>query len=417
MVVNTSTLISVSKIGRQIIIRFPYYGMFLSTLNKTVNNGPMNPTAGVSKNGLNTQLSINEKFWAKQSIAQRTGLMIHELLHICFFHITMRQSFTDFAMFNIAADLEINQYVEPLKDVELPKGALMLKDYGFDPIKDANKGTRFYYEAIRKKLNGGTANKNLKGLYKSLRAGTGTVCDHKLWKDFQDLTESEKRVIDQQIKTQMKASWENIDKSRGEIPNALREVLDEMLKPKKSLFDWKGAIRRFTGGYSAEIYTKKLRRKENKRFPDFPGLKIKHLKNLLCAVDTSGSVSHQEFIDFMKEIDVIRRSGVLVTVCECDAYVDKEKGVYEFKGLKQLKERQVTGGGGTSFDPPIEFLNEKANKFCAIIYLTDGYAPTPVVKPRKPIMWVLSTNGKTVKQCKDEGFPGYIIRIPKEKTN
>ena len=118
----------------------------------------------------------------------------------------------------------------------------------------------------------------------------------------------------------------------------------------------------------------------------------------------------------MREIGCNRKTGVSVTVCECDAYVDKEKGVYEFKGLSSITDRVVTGGGGTSFDPPIEYLNNRANDFCALIYLTDGYAPTPTVKPSKHTMWVLSADGKTVDQCKKEGFPGYIIKVPEEAT-
>ncbi|MCA9375308.1 hypothetical protein KC622_03185, partial [Candidatus Dojkabacteria bacterium] len=215
--------------------------------------------------------------------------------------------------------------------------------------------------------------------------------------------------------TQMKNSWENIDKSRGDIPNAIKGILDEILKPKKAIFDWRGTIRQFTGAYSNDIYTKKLRRKYNKRFEEMPGLKIRNHKSLLCAVDTSGSVSKDEFIEFMREIDVIRRTGVSVIVVECDAYVDKEKGVYKFTGLSNLRDRTVTGGGGTSFDPPIEFLNEEANHYSALIYLTDGYAPCPQVKPRRPLMWVISQGGAAPENLKEQGFPGRIIRIPLEE--
>lgn len=423
----SNILHDIARVARQIIIRQPYYGIFLSTLNRKIDNSEQCPTAGVSKNGLNTQLSVNEAFWAKmkEHPKQKIGIMIHELLHICFFHITQAQSYKDKELFNIAADIEINQYIFELKDVELPKGALTLEFGGFDPKKDAKKGTRFYYEKMRKKLNnkgsgsdsgsGGGIPQGLQDLYDSLKQGNQEVCSHGTWKDFKDLSESEQRVIEDQIKTQMKNSYESVDKTRGTIPNALREMLEELVKPKKSLFNWRAAVRRFTGGHSQETYTKKLRRKFNKRFEDLPGLKIKNKKKLMCAVDTSGSVSHEEFIEFMREIDCIRKTGVGVTVVECDAYVDEDLGVYEFKGLKNLKDRAVTGGGGTSFDPPMEYFNKHMKEFCAMIYLTDGYAPTPKIKIRKPLMWVMSQSGKTPNTAKNDGFPGYIIKIPKEE--
>lgn len=406
----------ISRIGRQIIIRFSYYGMFLSTLNRKIDNTDACPTAGVSKNGLNTQLSVNEGFWEKLNEGNKMFTLLHELLHICFFHITMRNSFRDKLMFNIAADAEINQYLEDLKDVIPIEGRITLQSCGFDPTKEANKGTRYYYEKLMDKKNAGKLPKEIKVLYDKMSEGKPTVCSHGTWKDFEDLSESEQRVIEEQIKTQMKASWENITKNQGDVPNFLKGILEEMLQPKVSVFDWRRAIRQFTGAYSNEIYTKKLRRKYNKRYEESPGLKIKQKKSLLCGADTSGSVSNEEFIEFMREIDVIRRAGVSVTVCECDAYVDKERGVYPFKGLKDLTGRRVTGGGGTSFDPPIKYLNEKANKYSALIYFTDGYASVPKVKSRRPIMWVISRSGKDPEDMKKEGFPGIIIRIPDDRN-
>ena len=50
-----------SKIGKQLMISEPFYGIFMSTLNKVVRKDI--PTAGVSKHNINYQLAINEEFW------------------------------------------------------------------------------------------------------------------------------------------------------------------------------------------------------------------------------------------------------------------------------------------------------------------------------------------------------------------
>lgn len=72
-----------SRIGKKLMFTEMFYALFLLSLNKVVNNSI--PTAGVSKNGINFQLAINEEFWFSLSDDHRTGLLKHELLHIAFF--------------------------------------------------------------------------------------------------------------------------------------------------------------------------------------------------------------------------------------------------------------------------------------------------------------------------------------------
>ena len=52
---------SLSKISKELMLKEPYYGFFLIMLNKVWRKDL--PTAGVSKNGINFQLAINEDFW------------------------------------------------------------------------------------------------------------------------------------------------------------------------------------------------------------------------------------------------------------------------------------------------------------------------------------------------------------------
>ena len=58
-----------------------------------------------------------------------------------------------------------------------------------------------------------------------------------------------------------------------------------------------------------KIYTKKLRRKDNKRYSANPGLKIKHRNHVLVGVDTSGSVSSEELVEFMHELAHMHKTG------------------------------------------------------------------------------------------------------------
>lgn len=408
---SNNVINNISSNSRKILIKFPYYGVFMSSLNRKLTQEI--PTMGVSLNGLNTQLAINPEFYEELGTDEmRQGVLIHEIMHICFFHLTMRNNFSDKILFNIAADLEINQYIDELNDVTLPVDAIRLSSFNLSSL-ESKKGTSYYYDLLKEELEKG--NPELESLYDQMKGGEVVICSHESWEEFSDLGDSERRVIEHQISKQMTDAWNNTSsESRGTIPNAFRNTIEDFISPKKSKFDWEGAVRRFTGGYAMETYTKKMKRKVNIRFPDMPGLKIKHRKNLLCAIDTSGSVNEGDYIKFVRVVDNVRKTGVNVIVCECDAYVDEEKGIYPFKNLKSVTSRRITGGGGTSFDPPIEYLNNRENHFSAIIYLTDGYAPCPVIKPKKPMMWVISKTGDSVESLRKKGFPGFIIKIPEE---
>lgn len=94
---------SLSKVSKELLLKEPYYGFFLLQLNKIWDNKRV-PTAGVSKQGINYQLAINEDFWESLSQEHRTGLLKHELLHIAFGHLSMYFKFSDKRLANVAMD-------------------------------------------------------------------------------------------------------------------------------------------------------------------------------------------------------------------------------------------------------------------------------------------------------------------------
>jgi predicted metal-dependent peptidase len=94
---------SLSKISKELLLKEPYYGFFLLQLNKIWDKKRV-PTAGVSKNGINYQLTINPEFWEELSVEHRIGLLKHELLHIAFGHLTIYFKFSDKKLANVAMD-------------------------------------------------------------------------------------------------------------------------------------------------------------------------------------------------------------------------------------------------------------------------------------------------------------------------
>ena len=385
---------SLSKISKELMLKEPYYGFFLIMLNKVWRKDL--PTAGVSKHNINYQLAINEDFWTGLSDDHKMGLLKHELLHIAFGHLVSFSSFSNKKLANIAMDMEINQYIEASW---LPEGGINIDDYT-DIQLDRKAGCRYYYDQLlrlqdEKDKNGSTGDQNMDNLLDNI--ASGDIPDHSTWEEFEDMSEAEKKLIEKQVQKILQDAKEQTIKKRGNVPGEIEGliVLDEVTKAK---FDWKGYLRRFTGT-STKIFTKKIRRKENYRYEDNPGLKIKMRQHMLLAIDTSGSVSNDELTEFMNEIHHIHKAGVDITIVQCDTSI---RSIEPYKGKNDLK---VHGRGGTEFDPVLDYYNANLKKYTSLVYFTDGECYTSV-KPRNRVLWVLSERSHM-----NEDLPGQVIKL------
>ena len=385
--VNISDILA--RASKSLILDEPYYGLFLIGLNKQIRKDI--PTAGVSKNGIGVQLSINPGFFANLNEKQRIGLLKHELLHVSFGHITMRDRFSNHKLFNIAADLEINQYIAA---DQLPEGGLTLDTFPELNLPE-KAGTTKYYELLEQEQKSGNC-PSLDSLLDQMD-GDSQYC-HGTWKEFEDLTEAEQKLVEKQVQHQMKETAEQTEKRRGNIPGELADLISRLRNIEPPKFDWKGYLRRFVGNSSVS-YTKKLRRKYNKRYVENPGLKIKFKNNILVGVDTSGSVSNDELKEFMNELVHMHKTGHKITVAQCDTRLNS---VEEFNPRKDW---EIKGRGGTSFQPVIDHFNERKGKYTALIYLTDGEAYSPENCPHNTL-WVHSS------RCNiNEDLPGLKIQL------
>ena len=385
---------SLSKISKELMLREPYYGFFLIMLNKMWRKDL--PTAGVSKNGINYQLAINEEFWTSLSEKHQMGLLKHELLHIAFGHLVSFGSFRNKKLANVAMDMEINQYIDP---DYLPTGGIDINNYE-DLDLDIKAGCRYYYDKLQqlkdeKDKNGTCGNEEMDKLLDNI--DNGDVPDHSTWEEFDDLSEAEKKLIEKQIQKVLSDAKEQTIKKRGNVPGEIEGVIiiEEIVKPK---FDWRGYIRRFTG-ISTKVFTKKIRRKENRRFCENPGLKIKMRQHMLLAIDTSGSVSDTELQEFMGEIHHIYKTGVDITIIQCDTSINS---IEEYKGKNELN---VKGRGGTEFDPVLDYYNANQKKYTSLVYFTDGECYTSVL-PKGNVLWVLSERSHM-----NESLPGKVIKL------
>jgi len=217
------------------------------------------------------------------------------------------------------------------------------------------------------------------------------------------MSEADAKLAKAQIEHQIKEIVNSQKgQGRGFIPSELQSWVDNIFEETEPSYDWKSYFRRFCGT-SSKTYTKKTRRKLNKRFQENPALKIKTKKKILVGVDTSGSVNDEDLIEFFNEINHMYKTGVSITIAEGDAAIHN---VYEYKGDMPDK---VTGRGGTDMNPFITYFNEH-REFNSLIILTDGHIGENKVKTLKPMMMVICSNGDNIESVKENGW-GHTIKI------
>jgi len=387
-----------SKIGKLLMFKEPFYGVFLSTLNKVVRKDV--PTAGVCKHNINYQLAVNEEFWnSLKGENQKIGLLKHELLHICFNHLQDRDHFPDHDLHNIAADLEINQYIDP---AFYPTDDIMLLSTFPELNLPPKAGTRVYYDLLQQaKQNNSSPSLNgmLQAMADAKDQGKGM---HMTWEEFNDLSEADKKLIKSQIEHQIKEIVESQkERGRGFIPSELESFINSLFEVVPPSYDWKAYFRRFFGT-STKIYTKKTRRKLNKRFQENPALKIKTKKHVLVGIDTSGSVSDADLIEFFNEIYHMWKTGIKITIAECDATIHR---TWDYDGKMP---ESVRGRGGTDMNPIIDYFNDH-RQYSSLIILTDGFIGEREIHSHKPTMMVLCKKGEEVEKVKESW--GHTIKI------
>ena len=371
---------------KTLLIREPFYGLFLLNLNRYY--GDRCDTACVCRNGINTELCVNKKFWDTLSDDEQLGILRHELMHILFKHITSSEYFGDHDKFNKAADLETNSYIPVLQ-----------KDPYYYPARfnlENNKGTKFYYENLPDEPD--QPNDGSKGNNGDSNNNYNPNDSHASWKDFQDLSDAEKQLVENQIDYQAKNTAETCQKIIGSIPGELKEYLDSLFKIKPQVFNWKAYFRRVIGNLiTSELYLTRMR--PSRRFPDSRGVKFKRKPHVLVGVDTSGSVSDKELEDFFSEIYYLWKSGVKVTIAQVDTKIEH---IEEYNGKFN---KEIYGRGGTEFTSLINYYNERRKDFSTLVIFTDGYVSLNLPSFRNGV-WVITKNGQ------HQDYPGTTIYIP-----
>lgn len=199
-----------------------------------------------------------------------------------------------------------------------------------------------------------------------------------------------------------------VAKAQGKLPAALEKLFGEIIDPAVS---WQEYVRawfaRKVGNSSYDW--KKPDRRLIQRDVFSPARSGHGCGHVVVGFDTSGSIyADPGLIDrFISEV-----GGILadlkpenLTILWCDAKVHRADEVDQMSDLMGLK---PVGGGGTSFVPVFEWIEQNSVQPDALIYLTDGLGQFPAEKPSYPVLWGAILKGIA--------YPfGDVVMIPTEK--
>tara|TARA_R100000808_G_C2149111_1_gene157436 strand:+ start:1841 stop:3025 length:1185 start_codon:yes stop_codon:yes gene_type:complete len=338
------------------------------------------PTAGVRVNPDSGQFEMfyNPKFFESLSDIEKRGVLKHEFYHLVFEHVTGRLPDEGMSkMWNIATDLAINSHLlGELPDFALYPGKDHFAEY---PL---GQSSEWYMEKLKQDQE--KEKEEGKGQSQPGEGGEDgkgepqPLDDHSGWREMSD---AKRQMAQQRAKEIMKQAAEEANKagSWGSVPSLMKK---EIISKISTQVDWRKVLRYFIKTSQRSSKRNSIK-KINKRYAYVhPGRKVNRTAKVAISIDQSGSVNDQMLTAFFAELSNLAKYAEF-TVVPFDTAV-AEDAVYVWKRGERKKAQRVRYGG-TNFDAPTKWVNER--NFDGHIVLTDMMAPKPVASKCQR-MWV-----------------------------
>ena len=374
----------ISRCIIQLLVDEPFYAHVLGGVVRKVTDEI--DTAAVGLSGTQVVLYVNEDFFFNdlKSFSSKVAVIKHEVLHLLFKHLfRYDKNIHDRKLFNVAADLVVNQYVGKWK---LPKSALTIGSFPEIDLK-YGESLEWYYSKLlyyrKKRLDNQSSDLLEKVLCQdeSLKLG-----DHSKW-GIVDTSIQSKLAQYELDKLIHQSKNRTNPKDYSNLPDFIKEKVSLSLEKRNPEINWKMVLRLFVSK-SSKTNIKLTNKRISKRFGTRPGIKIIKSQRIAVAVDTSASISNSELKTFFNEIHSIWNNGVIIEIIESDSKVQR---TYLYEGITP---NYVEGKGSTDFNPVLEFLNQSKPPHDGCIYFTDGEASSPSVRARCRVLWVITKHGR-----------------------
>jgi len=304
------------------------------------------------------------------------GVLAHEVMHCAMGH-QWRRSGRDFAVWNKACDYAINGIIT--------EAGLSLPDSAMVDARFSDKSAESIYGELHQQPQeqdggGGKGDGDSSGGKGNVPdpGGCGAVEDGDTGEP-DAMTEGDWKVAATQA---AKAAAMHA----GTLPGCLKRLVEALTD--RSL-DWRTILADFVQRCARNDYSWRV---PNPRYARLgvvlPTLRSEELPCLVIAIDTSGSIDKPALGRFLGAMsDAISAYPTTAHVVCCDTNIHNTA---EFRTEDLPIAIEPKGGGGTSFRPVFEWVEQEGIDPAALIYFTDLYCNQyPDQQPDYPVLWVL----------------------------
>lgn len=361
-------------------------------------------------------LFFNVKWFMERTVAQGTFVTAHEIMHAIWNHCGMSHIWQqlgtihfegndlkyDHDLMGKAMDYVINAALSEAKIGEFVPGGCLDPQFasGEDSVVEVYAKLHKEGQGGGKSAGGGSDGKRKDGASQDVLLAPGTGENKNPEEAMADRRENDWQ---QALNDGLVAA-----KAQGRLPANIERLLREIMTP---VVPWQdkivGFFNRHTGSGSYNF--RKPDRRLIVRDIYAPSRTGHNAGTVVVGLDTSGSIFYDgdQLERFLSEVGGILEdvNPMRLVVLHCDAYVHKVEDVDSLHDLQIMKPH---GGGGTSFVPVFEWIEEELDGECdALVYLTDGYGSFPREAPNYPVLWGDCTHNPDM-------YPfGEVVEIPK----
>lgn len=203
-------------------------------------------------------------------------------------------------------------------------------------------------------------------------SGAGALSDYdlsavtessELWQEDEN---AENQIDDKIKKAEIEEGW---GETGGNLQRRLAEDVDFS-------FDYRRALTKFRANI-VSVNRRLTRMKPSRRYGfSAMGSRYERKADILIAVDVSGSITDESFARFYHAIKNFFFLKIIenIDLIFFDVNLKNTKPV---KFTKNFNLAEITGRGGTNFQPPIDYFLENRSRYSGMIIFTDGEGEAP----------------------------------------
>ena len=361
----------------RLILDKPFLGALVLRLPLIENNQWCQTSATDARS-----IYYNHSYIGELSLSQVQFVLAHEALHCGLSHFARREH-RDQRRWDIACDHAVNQLLAE-DNLERPPAALFDDNYSgmsaeeIYPCIDADSNEEPMDQHVYdpQHNSGNISDNNPADAQPSGTAGESPP---------PPLSNAERDQLDTRWQQRLAGAAQQASQA-GKLNDSIARMLQRLLQPS---IPWRSMLSRFMSSAAAIDYnlTRPSQRREGEAI--LPSLHTRRI-DVAVAIDTSGSIKQEELDAFLSELNAIKGSmNARITLLACDAALD-DNCPWIFEPWDPLKlPPQMSGGGGTDFNPVFNWLAANVMRPDLLIYFTDAKGRFPDSRPPLPVLWLV----------------------------